>query len=177
MFFFLMIRRPPRSTRTDTLFPYTTLFRSNATMATALMERIERRLGAEVQTSWGMTELSPLGTAAVPGDPGRTAGVSGKPAIGVDLLLTDAEGRALAEQRGKEGHLRVRGPSVVERYLGQDTPATDAEGWFDTGDLARPDSAGNLTIPGRSKDLIKSGGAWIHPAALAAQGGTPPPWS
>src|SRR3546814_1324241 len=48
----------------------------------------------------------PLGTAAVPGDPGRTAGVSGKPAIGVDLLLTDAEGRALAEQRGKEGQDR-----------------------------------------------------------------------
>src|SRR3546814_7595610 len=99
--------------------------------------------------------LSPLGTAAVPGDPGRTAGVSGKPAIGVDLLLTDAEGRALAEQRGREGHLRVRGPSVVERYFGQDAPATDAEGWFDTGDLARLDSAGNLTITGRSTDLNK----------------------
>src|SRR3546814_16123296 len=80
-----------------------------APMPPALMERIERRLGAEVQTSWGMTELSPLGTAAVPGDPGRTAGVSGKPAIGVDLLLTAAAGRALDEQRGREGALGVRG--------------------------------------------------------------------
>src|SRR3546814_135942 len=143
-------------------------------MPPALMERSERRLGAEVQTSWGMTELSPLGTAAVPGDPGRTAGVSGKPAIGVDLLLTDAGGRALAEQRGREGHLRVRGPSVVERYFGQDAPATDAEGWFDTGDLARLDSAGNLTITGRSKDLIKSGGEWINPAEIEALVGALP---
>src|SRR3546814_15011256 len=97
-----------------------------------------------------MTELSPLGTAAVPGDPGRTAGVSRKPAIGVDLLLTDAEGRALAEQRGREGHLRVRGPSVVERYFGPDSPATDAEGWFGTGGIPRLVSAGNLSHPRRS---------------------------
>src|SRR3546814_19873311 len=46
-----------------------------APMPPALMERIERRLGAEVQTSWGMTELSPPGPAAVPGDPGRTAAI------------------------------------------------------------------------------------------------------
>ena len=100
--------------------------------------------------------------------------MSGKPAIGVDLLLTDAEGRALAEQRGAEGHLRVRGPSVVERYFGQDAPATDADGWFDTGDLARLDRAGNLTITGRSKDLIKSGGEWINPAEIEALVGALP---
>ncbi len=41
-----------------------------------------------------MTELSPLGTCAPPDDPGRTAQVSGRPAFGVDLLLTDADGRA-----------------------------------------------------------------------------------
>ena len=42
-------------------------------------------------------------------------------------------------------------------------PATDADGWFDTGDLARIDRRGNLSITGRSKDLIKSGGEWINP--------------
>src|SRR3546814_17417554 len=110
-----------------------------------------------------MTELSPLGTAAVPGDPGRAAGVSGKPAIGVDLLLTDAEGRALAEQRGAEGHLRVSGPSVVERYFGHDRPATDAEGWFDTRPLARPDRAGQPNITGRFDTFIHIRGTWAHP--------------
>jgi acyl-CoA synthetase (AMP-forming)/AMP-acid ligase II len=139
-----------------------------APMPPALMERIERRLGAAVQTSWGMTELSPLGTMAPPADPERDATLSGRPAIGVDLLLTDAAGRALPEQRNTEGHLRVRGPAVVERYLGQEHLATDADGWFDTGDLARIDRDGNLIITGRAKDLIKSGGEWINPAQIEA---------
>ena len=134
-----------------------------APMAPALMERLEQRLGITVQTSWGMTELSPLGVAAPPGDPDRTAAVSGRPAVGIDLLLTDADGKPLAEQRGAEGHLRVRGPTVVERYFGHAEAATDAAGWFDTGDLARIDRGGNLSITGRSKDLIKSGGEWINP--------------
>lgn len=137
-------------------------------MPPALMDRIERRLGVEVQTSWGMTELSPLGTAALPGDPARQPSLSGRPAMGIDLLLTNADGAPLPEQRGGEGHLHVRGGSVVERYFGQAEPATDADGWFDTGDLARIDAAGNLTITGRAKDLIKSGGEWINPAEIEA---------
>ncbi|WP_417484721.1 long-chain-fatty-acid--CoA ligase [Maricaulis salignorans] len=139
-----------------------------APMAPALMDRIEQRLGVIVQTSWGMTELSPLGTSAPPADPVRSAATSGRPAIGIDLLLTDAEGVPLAEQRDVEGHLRVRGPSVIERYFGQEEPATDADGWFDTGDLARLDHRGNLYITGRSKDLIKSGGEWINPSEIEA---------
>ncbi len=139
-----------------------------APMAPALMERIERRLGVTVQTSWGMTEMSPLGVCAPPHDPARSAQVSGRPAFGVDLLLTDAEGRPLAEQRGVEGHLRVRGPAVVERYFGEADSATDAEGWFGTGDLARIDPDGDLIITGRAKDLIKSGGEWINPAEIEA---------
>ncbi|MEW9837666.1 AMP-binding protein [Mesorhizobium marinum] len=139
-----------------------------APMPPSLMERIEQRLGVTVQTSWGMTELSPLGTMATPADPHREAGVSGRPSMGIDLLLTDAEGRALPEQRDVEGYLRVRGAAVVERYLGQDNAATDADGWFDTGDLARIDRDGNLIITGRAKDLIKSGGEWINPAQIEA---------
>ncbi len=127
-----------------------------------------------VQTSWGMTELSPSGTMALPNDPNRSASVSGRPAIGIDLLLTDAHGRALPEQRDVEGYLRVRGSSVIERYFGQDRRATDVDGWFDTGDLARIDGDGNLVVTGRSKDLVKSGGEWINPAEIEAiVGGLP----
>ncbi|MFV3077452.1 AMP-binding protein [Niveispirillum fermenti] len=134
----------------------------------ALMERIEERLGVTVQTSWGMTELSPCGTMAPPDDPDRRAAVSGRPAIGADLLLTDADGRPLPDQRGAEGHLRVRGAAVIDRYFGQEQKATDARGWFPTGDLARIDADGNLLITGRAKDLIKSGGEWINPAEIEA---------
>jgi len=145
-----------------------------APLPPALMERIERRLGLVMQTSWGMTELSPSGTVAAPGDPSRAAILSGRPAVGVDLLLTDADGQPLPEQRGPEGHLRVRGAAVVERYFGESESATDAAGWFPTGDLARIDADGNLIVTGRAKDLIKSGGEWINPAEIEALVGALP---
>lgn len=139
-----------------------------APLPPALMERIERRLGVCVQTSWGMTELSPSGTMSMPDDPNRSAALSGRPAVGVDLLLTDADGRPLPEQREVEGYLRVRGASVIDRYFGEQHSATDPDGWFNTGDMARIDRDGNLVITGRAKDLIKSGGEWINPAEIEA---------
>ena len=129
-----------------------------------LIRRMEDGLGAYVQTSWGMTELSPLGTIASP-TPSGNAG-SGRPLMGLDLKLTDASGTALAEQRGQVGHLWVKGASVLDRYFEADADSLDADGYFNTGDLAEIDQAGNLSIRGRSKDLIKSGGEWINPAEI-----------
>jgi fatty-acyl-CoA synthase len=57
---------------------------------------------------------------------------------------------------------------VIERYFGHDDPAVDANGWFDTGDLAVIDEEGNVSITGRTKDLIKSGGEWINPGEIEA---------
>ncbi|HWW11109.1 MAG TPA: AMP-dependent synthetase, partial [Brevundimonas sp.] len=91
---------------------------------------------------------------------------SGRPPMGLDLLLTDAEGAPLPDQRNAVGHLKVKGHSVLNRYFGATEPAVDADGWFDTGDLAMLDDAGNLTLAGRSKDLIKSGGEWINPVEI-----------
>jgi fatty-acyl-CoA synthase len=145
-----------------------------APIAPALMARIERQLGVAVQTSWGMTELSPSGTVAPRNALTRSPAISGRPAVGVDLLITDADGRALPEQRDVEGHLRVRGAAVIERYFGDEVAATDAEGWLPTGDLARIDTDGNLMIVGRAKDLIKSGAEWINPAEIEAVVGALP---
>ncbi len=132
----------------------------------ALIRRLEERLGARVQTSWGMTELSPLGTVAPPDAPASAVRASGRPPIGLDLKLTDAEGVTLPQQRNVVGHLKVKGASVVDRYYKAEADSLDSEGYFDTGDLARIDEAGNLTLCGRSKDLIKSGGEWINPAEI-----------
>lgn len=134
----------------------------------ALIQRLEDSLGAQVQTSWGMTELSPLGTISPPDAAGAAARASGRPPIGLDLKLTDAAGETLAQQRGYVGHLRVKGPSVIDRYFGAEADTLDDEGFFDTGDLAVIDDEGNLTVTGRSKDLIKSGGEWINPAEIEA---------
>jgi len=145
-----------------------------APMPPALMERIETQLGIPVQTSWGMTELSPVGTFGVLSNPDRDAAISGRPALGVDLLLMDESGTPLAEQRDVEGRLHVRGAAVIDRYFGQERSATAADGWFDTGDLAKIDRQGNLMITGRAKDLIKSGGEWINPAEIEAVVGALP---
>ncbi|WP_404829567.1 AMP-binding enzyme [Sphingomonas aliaeris] len=56
----------------------------------------------------------------------------------------------------------------MQRYYGAAAPATDAGGWFDTGDLAIIDHQGELSITGRAKDLIKSGGEWINPGEIEA---------
>jgi len=133
-----------------------------------LMARLEERLGVVVQTTWGMTELSPCGTMAPPDLPTRSAATSGRPAVGIDMMVADGDGNPLAEQRNTEGHLHVRGQAVIERYFGEVKPAVNADGWFATGDLARIDGEGNLYITGRAKDLIKSGGEWINPAEIEA---------
>jgi fatty-acyl-CoA synthase len=131
-----------------------------------LIRRMEQRLGVTVQTSWGMTELSPLGTIAAPDAPTTETRASGWPPMGLDLKVTDANGVDLPTQRGVVGHLRVKGASVIERYFKADMSAVDVDGYFDTGDLASIDEAGNVSICGRSKDLIKSGGEWINPAEI-----------
>jgi fatty-acyl-CoA synthase len=114
-----------------------------------------------------MTELSPLGTVSPAQGPARAV-ASGRPTVGLDLKLTDAAGKTLPQQRNIAGHLKVKGHSVVQRYFKDDKDVVDDEGYFDTGDLATIDDDGNLTITGRSKDLIKSGGEWINPGEIEA---------
>jgi fatty-acyl-CoA synthase len=131
-----------------------------------LIRRMEERLGVRVQTSWGMTELCPTGTIASPATPSPGNQTSGRPGLGIDLKLTDAEGNMLPQQRGVTGYLKVKGATVIDRYYKKDIDVLDDEGYFDTGDLASIDDEGNLSIRGRSKDLIKSGGEWINPSEI-----------
>jgi fatty-acyl-CoA synthase len=114
-----------------------------------------------------MTELSPLGTATPLDSERRRASASGRPAVGVDLMLFDRDDRPMPPDADEAGRLHVRGASVVERYFGQAQAAT-RDGWFDTGDLALIDEDGQLIITGRAKDLIKSGGEWINPSEIEA---------
>jgi 3-(methylthio)propionyl---CoA ligase len=130
-----------------------------------LIQRMQDRLGVQVQTSWGMTELSPLGTIAAPGAPASASRTSGRATLGIDLKITDADGTRL-QRRGEVGRLKAKGASVIDRYYKSVINELDDEGYFDTGDLASIDESGNLTISGRSKDLIKSGGEWINPAEI-----------
>ena len=126
--------------------------------------------GVEVRHAWGMTETSPVGTMAAP--TARVAALTpdaqlpfrlkqGRVPYGVDIKITDADGRTLPHDGKQPGHLHVRGPTVVQRYFRHERDCVDADGWFDTGDIATIDVDGYMQITDRAKDVIKSGGEWI----------------
>jgi acyl-CoA synthetase (AMP-forming)/AMP-acid ligase II len=127
--------------------------------------------GATVVHAWGMTELSPIGAVcrllpqhdALPEQARRRIQCTqGRAPFGVTLKIVDDDGRALPRDGKTSGNLKVRGHWVTAGYFGDEGSATlDAQGWFDTGDIATIDPDGYLHITDRAKDVIKSGGEWI----------------
>ena len=82
--------------------------------------------------------------------------------FGVEMKIGDDSGRPLPHDGVAFGHLLVRGPWVTRGYFrGEGGPILDADGFFDTGDVATIDADGYMQITDRSKDVIKSGGEWI----------------
>jgi acyl-CoA synthetase (AMP-forming)/AMP-acid ligase II len=140
----------------------------------SMMRAFQERHAVEVLHAWGMTELSPLGTActlkprqlALPADE-RLAiqGKQGRVVFGVDMKIVGNDGRELPHDGQASGELMVRGPWVVSRYFkdegGDPLVYADGEGWFPTGDVATIDADGFMQITDRAKDVIKSGGEWI----------------
>ncbi len=136
----------------------------------AVIEAFQHEFGVHVIHAWGMTETSPLGTlcsfkpeiAALSEEERlETQLTVGHPPFTVDIDVHDDDGRRLPWDGATQGHLVVRGPGVVRRYLKQDEDAIDAQGWFDTGDAATITPSGYVRITDRFKDVIKSGGEWI----------------
>jgi acyl-CoA synthetase (AMP-forming)/AMP-acid ligase II len=127
--------------------------------------------GIRVGHAWGMTEMSPLGTVgAATGDwDSLTADQQldymckqGRVPFGVELRTVDEEGNVLPRDGKSSGRLQTRGPWIIQQYFQDDQgPVADADGWFDTGDVAALHPNGVLQITDRSKDVIKSGGEWI----------------
>jgi fatty-acyl-CoA synthase len=136
-----------------------------------MIETFETTFGATVVHAWGMTELSPMGTvcrllprhAALPTHERRKVQTTqGRAPYGVTIKIEDATGRELPRDGVAQGHLKVRGPWVAAGYYRDEGGAVlDADGWFDTGDIATIDADGYMNITDRAKDVIKSGGEWI----------------
>ncbi|VDC50511.1 long-chain-fatty-acid--CoA ligase [Brevundimonas mediterranea] len=127
--------------------------------------------GIEVVQGWGMTETSPVGALArltpelekLPYDEGMKWRIKqGLPLMGVEMKLKDDAGRELPHDGKTFGRLMVRGATVAGAYFKEEGgDVLDAEGFFDTGDVATFDEHGFMQITDRAKDVIKSGGEWI----------------
>ncbi|MFN0192955.1 MAG: long-chain-fatty-acid--CoA ligase [Aestuariivirga sp.] len=137
----------------------------------SVMRAFVDKYDADVIHAWGMTEMSPIGTLSV-----RSARAleldepdwwqlklkQGRVPFLVDMKITDDQNRALPHDGKTFGRLKVKGPAVAKSYFkGDGAQAFDADGWFDTGDVATIDEYGYMNVTDRSKDVIKSGGEWI----------------
>ena len=137
----------------------------------SMIETFEHDYDVVVIHAWGMTEMSPLGTTG-----NLKAGMAdwdyadklavkskqGRAVYGVDMKITDDDGKELPRDGVAFGHLMVRGPWITNGYFkGDGGEVLDAGDWFDTGDVATLDPEGYMQITDRSKDVIKSGGEWI----------------
>ncbi|URW77135.1 long-chain fatty acid--CoA ligase [Sphingomonas donggukensis] len=140
----------------------------------AMIERI-MRMGVRVNHAWGMTETSPIGTMGAPSPDWDDLSFDervdvtvkqGRVPFGVELRIVDDADAVLPRDGVASGRLQIRGPWVVKRYFKADADATDAEGWFDTGDVAALHPDGTMQITDRAKDVIKSGGEWISSVEL-----------
>jgi 3-(methylthio)propionyl---CoA ligase len=137
----------------------------------AMAAGFKERHGVEVRQIWGMTETSPIGVLSSPTPQIAALGEEamneviwtrqGRLQFGIELKIVGDDGQPLPHDGVAAGALMVRGPWVVERYYNSDHSACDAEGWFDSGDIATIDANGFLRLTDRSKDVIKSGGEWI----------------
>ncbi|WP_426112701.1 3-(methylthio)propionyl-CoA ligase [Massilia sp. PWRC2] len=154
----------------------------------AMMDVLMDRFGIEVVHAWGMTEMSPLGTAGVlqakhlslsKDAQRKILQKQGHAIFGVDMKIVDDDGVELAWDGVTYGHLLVKGPWIIASYFKDEGGDVLQDGWFPTGDVATIDGDGYLQITDRSKDVIKSGGEWIgtidleniamaHPAVLQA---------
>jgi fatty-acyl-CoA synthase len=137
----------------------------------AITKAFQDDYGVDVIHAWGMTEMSPLGTlCSIKPEYSHLTGEEkldlqakqGHPPFSVEMKITDDENNELPWDGKTFGRLKVRGPAVSSSYYkGRGAEQFDAEGWFDTGDVAHVDPHGYMQITDRAKDVIKSGGEWI----------------
>jgi len=142
----------------------------------ALIEAFEKRHGLRVVHAWGMTEMTPLGTAShTPHDlteapdevKYRQRAKQGRPSPFVEIRARNEIG-LVAWDGTTMGELEVRGPWVAAAYYNRDDCGDrfTEDGWFKTGDIVTIDERATVSLQDRSKDLIKSGGEWISSVAL-----------
>jgi cyclohexanecarboxylate-CoA ligase len=138
-----------------------------APIPAALVRTATARIGCKVIAIWGMTEVSAV-TTVLPDDPPERACESDGIAMpNSEVQVVDEAGNELP--RGQSGRLLTRGATQFVGYFKRPQFYTvNADGWLDTGDLARMDVKGYIRITGRAKDIIIRGGENIPVVEIEA---------
>jgi cyclohexanecarboxylate-CoA ligase len=124
-----------------------------------LVEQARAALGTKIVSAWGMSENGAVTLIQLNDSDERAFTTDGLALPGVELKVVEIDASGPALPAGTPGKLYVRSCSNFGGYLKRpQLNGTDAEGWFDTGDLARMDDQGYIRITGRSKDVIIRGG-------------------
>jgi non-ribosomal peptide synthetase component E (peptide arylation enzyme) len=132
-----------------------------------LVQDARARLRCAISAGWGMTENGLVTCNGLADPEDKVFGTDGVPWPGMELRVTDPDGHDASI--GAEGDLLVRGPAQFVGYFkrpGFTEEAHTADGWFKTGDRAKLDGDGYLSITGRSKDVIIRGGENIPVAEV-----------
>jgi long-chain acyl-CoA synthetase len=139
---------------------------AGAIMPSALNRAFEERFSATLLDGYGITETSTMVTMNWMSGT-RQMGSCGLPVPGLAVRIVDPI--SIEDVGfGSEGELIVRGPNLMQGYHNKpaETVAALRNGWYHTGDLAKSDANGYLTITGRIKELIIRGGQNIAPAEI-----------
>ncbi len=139
----------------------------SAPLLPSVFNAFEERSGHRILERYGMTE-----TVMITSNPyapeGRIPGAVGYPLPGVSVRIVGGEARGILPA-GEIGDIEMKGPNLCAGYWRRPEATAEAfgaDGYFATGDTGYQDAEGRLTITGRSKDLIISGGFNIYPAEL-----------
>jgi long-chain acyl-CoA synthetase len=146
---------------------------AGAIMPATLNREFEEKFGVQLLDGYGITETSTMVTMNWPTG-GRVLGSCGIPLPGLAVRIVDLNGNDV--DANAEGELIVRGPNVMPGYHNkpEETRSALRAGWYHTGDLAKSDLNGFITITGRLKELIIRGGQNIAPAEIEEAASTFP---
>jgi acyl-CoA synthetase (AMP-forming)/AMP-acid ligase II len=164
MFHYLLHRA--QESRIESLGAVRLCISAGAIMPATLNRAFEERFKTRLLDGYGITETSTMVTMNwLRG--ARPMGSCGLPVPGLAVRIVDPSS-IQDVPIGEEGELIVRGPNLMQGYHNKPTETASAlrNGWYHTGDLAKSDSAGYLTITGRIKELIIRGGQNIAPAEI-----------
>ena len=137
----------------------------SAPLSADIHREFSERSGHAILERYGMTETNMNTSNPYDGD--RIAGTVGLPLPGVSIRIADPDtGRVLPQ--GESGVIEIQGPNVFQGYwqMPEKTAAEFRDGYFISGDLGLIDARGYVSIVGRAKDLIISGGYNIYPAEV-----------